>query len=164
MIESHRLPWLAFQVFVCVGVWETNWKLTQPNQVFVFFPYFLVHWYHKLHRQVILEPGWKDESGDWTICKGLVCYQIFFIWEGCVGVFKLPLLCFSGLIETFNTEWCLVDDCLQSSKRLGFINWWRLTSKAFIHILNVIKTSKKNFKFMKLWPRWYEPWSFQNNT
>ena len=36
--------------------------------------------------------------------KGLVCYQMFVIWEGCVGVFKLPLLQFSGVIETLNTE------------------------------------------------------------
>ena len=54
--------------------------------------------------------------------KVLVFYQIFFIWEGCVGVFKLPLLRFSGVIETFNTDWCLVDDCFQISYRLGFIN------------------------------------------
>ena len=56
------------------------------------------------------------------MCKGLVFYPIFVLWEGRVGVFKLPLLQFSGVIETFNTEWCLVDDCFQISYRLGFIN------------------------------------------
>ena len=77
---------------------------------------------------------------------------------------KLLLLQFSGVIEPFNAEWCLVDDCCHSSNRLRFINLWRLTSKAFIHILNVIKTSKKNIKVINCWPRWYEPWSFQENT
>ena len=153
---------------MCVGVGGClgDWLDTDSAKpiFYIFFPAFPVRWYDQLHHQVILEPGWKDESGDWTMCKGLVCYQIFVIWEGCVGVFKLLLLRFSGVIENFNTEWFLVDDCFQISYRIGFINWWMLNIKAFIHILNVIKTSKNNINFVKLWPRWYEPWSFQYNT
>ena len=39
-----------------------------------------------------------------------------------VFVIKLLLLQFSELIEPFNAEWCLVDDCCHSSNKLGFIN------------------------------------------
>ena len=53
-------------------------------------------------------------------CQLQAVDQVFF--AVCVGVFKLLLLRFSGVIEPFNAEGCLVDDCCPSSNRLGFIN------------------------------------------
>ena len=39
-----------------------------------------------------------------------------------VFFFVLLLLQFSGVIEPFNAEWCLVNECCHSSNKLGFIN------------------------------------------
>ena len=46
----------------------------------------------------------------------------FLSLERVVFFLKASLLQFSGVIEPFNAEWCLVDDCCHSSNKLGSIN------------------------------------------
>ena len=166
MIKSQRQfnwPSKFLCMWVWVGVWETDWTLTHQNQgFFIFFQLYLCC--DIINCTVRLVESQADKMNQviepcskvWFANKFLSLRRGFFLK-------KLHLLRFSGVIEPLNAEWCLVDYCYHSSNRLWCINWWRLTSKAFIHILNVIKTSKKNFKFIKWWPRWFEPWASQGN-
>ena len=59
----------------------------------------------------VIEPCAKVWFANKFLSLGRV---VFFI--------KLLLLQFSGVIEPFNAEWCLVDDYCHSSNKLGFIN------------------------------------------